>query len=219
MPPTTTTTTPPPPPPSPPPPTALTPGYLATRLSTLYASTLAHTLRACSYANFAACFPTPAARRPPVLHGLWLQVVGKIEAKAREEFEGILDERDVVEGLNRLEGVVEGGRGRRERERGGWGKGEGLGEGEGGVVPHLLPPLDLYNAHLAPQLVPIQAELEERLRSTRTRNEELVTLIRTQREEVERLVGGLEAVVRDLDGANEAMGEVVGSVRAEMARL
>ncbi|MCJ1382531.1 hypothetical protein MMC17_005644 [Xylographa soralifera] len=207
--PTTTTS---PPPPSPPPPTPFTPGYLATRLSTLYASTLAHTLRACSYANFAACFPTPAARRPQVLHGLWLQVVGKIEAKAKEEFEGILEERDVVEGLNRLEGVVEGGRGRR-------GRGGRIGVGEEGVVPHLLPPLDLYNAHLSPQLVPIQADLEERLRSTRTRNEELVMLIQKQREEVERMVGGLEAVVRDLEGANEAMGDVVGSVRVEVARL
>ncbi|MCJ1391200.1 hypothetical protein MMC18_004062 [Xylographa bjoerkii] len=191
----------------PPPPTALTPGYLATRLSTLYASTLQHTLRACSYANFAACFPTPAARRPAILHGLWQQVVGKIEAKAKEEFEGILVERDVVEGLNRLEGVVEGGRGRRERS------------GEGGVAPHLLPPLDLYNAHLSPQLVPIQADLEKRLRGTRTRNEELVTLIQKQREDVERLVSGLESVVRDLEGANEAMGEVVGSVRVELSRL
>ena len=32
-------------------------------------------------------------------------------------------------------------------------------------------------------------------------------------------MGGLEAVVRDLEGANEAMGEAVGSVRAEVARL
>lgn len=49
-----------------------------------------------------------------------MQVVGKIEAKSREEFEGILGERSVVEGLNSLEGVVQGGRGRREvgRERG-----------------------------------------------------------------------------------------------------
>jgi len=49
-----------------------------------------------------------------------MQVVGKIEAKSREEFEGILGERNVVEGLNSLEGVVQGGRGRRNmgREKG-----------------------------------------------------------------------------------------------------
>ncbi|MCJ1402712.1 hypothetical protein MMC11_005933 [Xylographa trunciseda] len=218
--PTTTTTTTTHSPSPPPPPTALTPGYLATRLSTLYASTLAHTLRACSYANFAACFPTPAARRPLVLRGLWQQVVGKIDDRARAEFDGILGERDVVDGLNRLEGVLEGGRGRREREReAGEGDGERERGGGRGVVPHLLPPLDLYNAHLAPQLAPLHADLDERLRSTRTRNEELVGLIRKQREEVERLVGGLEAVVGDLEGANGAVGEVVGSVRAEGARL
>ena len=42
-------------------------------------------------------------------------MVGKIEEKGREEFEGILGERSVVEGLNALEMVVEGGRVRRER--------------------------------------------------------------------------------------------------------
>lgn len=105
---------------SPPPPTALTPGPLATRLTDLYHSALKKTLSTCSYANFAACFPTPAKHRPEILRGLWMQVVGKIEAKSREEFEGILGERSVVEGLNSLEGVVQGGRGRREvgRERG-----------------------------------------------------------------------------------------------------
>ena len=102
-------------PPSPPPPVALTPGPLATRLSTVYHTALTHTLRVCSYENFAACFPTPAKYRPEVLRGLWTQVVRKIEEKGREEFEGILGERSVVEGLNALEGVVEGGRGRRER--------------------------------------------------------------------------------------------------------
>ncbi|MCJ1287753.1 hypothetical protein MMC26_007105 [Xylographa opegraphella] len=191
--------------PSPPPPTALTPGYLATRLTTLYASTLAHTLRACSYAHFAACFPTPAACRPAVLRGLWLQVVAKIEAMAKEEFEGILEERDVVAGLNRLEGVLEGGRGRRRGR-------EGVGEG---VVPHLLPPLDLYHAHLAPRLAPLQAELEDGLRRTRTRNELLAVAVRRQREEVERLLAGLEGVVRDLEGVNAVLGEVGVGVRAE----
>jgi len=85
--------------------------------------------------------------------------------------------------------------------------------------PHLLPATELYNAHLSPQLVPIQAELEERLRSTRARNEELVALIHRQREEVESLVKGLEAVVSDLEGANEVLGPVVGSVREEMMQM
>jgi kinetochore protein NNF1 len=99
---------------SPPPPTALTPGPLAARLTELYHTALSHTLRACSYENFASCFPTPAKYRPEILKGLWMQVVGKIEEKGREEFEGILVEREVVQGLNTLEGVVEVGRGRRE---------------------------------------------------------------------------------------------------------
>jgi len=82
-----------------------------------------------------------------------------------------------------------------------------------------LPPTELYDAHLSPQLMPIQAELEERLRSTRARNEELVGLIQRQREEVEGLVMGLEAVVRDLEGANGVLGPVVGGAREEMMQM
>ncbi|MCJ1478436.1 hypothetical protein MMC13_007116 [Lambiella insularis] len=204
--------------PSPPPPTAFTPGILASRLTELYATALQSTLRTCSYNNFAACFPTPAAHKPELLRSLWQQVVGKIEEKGREEFEGILGEREVVEGLNRLEAVLEAGRGRRDRAAA-----EGKGaenEGTGvGVAPHLLPPLDLYHAHLSPQLVPIQASLEDKLQSTRSRNEKLVMLIQKQREEVERLVGGLEAVVKDLEGANEVLGDVVGSVKTELVEI
>lgn len=89
------------------PPLPQTPGPLATRLATLYQTALQHTLRTCSYPAFAACFPTPARHKPAVLQSLWSQVVGKIESKATEEFEGILIERDVVGGLNALERVME----------------------------------------------------------------------------------------------------------------
>lgn len=44
-------------------------------------------------------------------------------------------------------------------------------------------------------------------------------MIQKQREEAERLVGGLEAVVRDLEGANEVLGDVVGSVKAEVVEM
>lgn len=82
-----------------------------------------------------------------------------------------------------------------------------------------MPPTELYNAHLSPQLVLIQAELEERLKSTRARNEELLGLIIKEREEVESLVKGLEAVVRDLEGANEVLEPVVGGVREEIMQV
>ena len=92
-----------------------TPGPLATRLTQLYTASLAHTIRTCSYDNFARCFPTPARKRPEVLRAVWEQIVGKIESKAMEEFEVILEERKVVEGLNEFEGLVGEARGRREQ--------------------------------------------------------------------------------------------------------
>ena len=75
--------------------------------------------------------------------------------------------------------------------------------------PHTLPPERLYLAHLAPYLMETEKELEARLRGVRAENEELIGEIGRQRVQVERLVEGFEAVVRDLESANEVMGGVV----------
>lgn len=52
-------------------------------------------------------------------------------------------------------------------------------------------------------------------------NEVLARGVEGQREVVEGLVRGLEAVVRDLEGANRAMGEVVdgGGMRMETGEM
>ena len=141
-----------------------------------------------------------------MLKSVWGQIVGKMERKGVDEFESILVERDVVERLNALEGVLGEARGRREREEGENGEKEGGrgGDGkEGGYrPPHSLSAEELYLAHLSPQLEVIRAELEGRVKATRGRNEELVERITRERAEIEALVGGLEGVVRDLESAN-----------------
>ncbi|KAI9880716.1 MAG: hypothetical protein M1830_000999 [Pleopsidium flavum] len=133
--------------PSPPPraPLALTPGPRATRLTELFLTALTHTLKTCSYANFAACFPTPAKHVPDSLHALWKQMNARFEELAKGEFESVLVERSVVEGLNGLDRLVaEAGR---RRERGGMGGGSasasasasGVGEGQVPYVMSFLP--------------------------------------------------------------------------------
>ena len=82
--------------------------------------------------------------------------------------------------------------------------------------PHTLPPESLFLAHLAPHLQQTQKELDARLRDTQAQNEDLVAQILQQRRDIEGLVEGLEAVVRDLEGANGAMGGVLGD--GEMRR-
>ena len=100
-------------PPPPPAPIAIAPGARAERLAQLYAQSVQHVLGVCSYETFASCFPTPAARRPAALRSVWAQVLGKVEAKAAAEFDAILQERDVVRGLNGLEGLVSAAKGRK----------------------------------------------------------------------------------------------------------
>lgn len=104
--------------PSPPPqaPVASTPGLRAAALQKIFASALTSTLKANSYANFSACFPTPAQHCPSALEGVWKQLNTKLEEGCAREFEAILQERNVVEGLNEWDARVE--EARRQMNRG-----------------------------------------------------------------------------------------------------
>ena len=46
-----------------------------------------------------------------------------------------------------------------------------------------------------------------------------MTMIQKQREEVERLVGGLETVMKDLEGATEVLGGIAGDVKSELVEM
>ena len=62
---------------------------------------------------------------------------------------------------------------------------------------------------LAPLLTRTLLLIEAELKQVQAENNGLAQGLQIQREEVERLVTGLEAVVRDLEAANEAMDVVV----------
>lgn len=80
----------------------------------MFTAALDHTINTCSYANFAACFPTSAKYAPAVLNNVWRQIVGQVEDKAKREYEEILVEKDVVGGLNELERLVGTAKARKE---------------------------------------------------------------------------------------------------------
>jgi kinetochore protein NNF1 len=71
-----------------------------------------------------------------------------------------------------------------------------------------------------PYLQQATQTLESRLQSSQRENQALMEKIATQRAEIERLVGGIEGVVRDLEGSVEVMGSGVGrgieGLRAEV---
>lgn len=94
-------------PPPPPAPTASTPGPRAAALTRMFEISLATTIQTHSYANFSACFPTPAKHCPTALEGVWKQLNTKLEDGCRGEFEAILGERGVVQALNEWEGVLD----------------------------------------------------------------------------------------------------------------
>jgi kinetochore protein NNF1 len=85
---------------------------------------------------------------------------------------------------------------------------------------HTLSAQELYDAHLTPYLQEATQTLELRLRTSQQDNQALMEKIATQRAEIERLVGGIEGVVKDLEGSVEVMGSGMGrgadDLRAEV---
>ena len=59
------------------------PGARATALQNVFAQALAASLRTVSYDNFAACFPTPAAKCAAGLRAVWAQMVERLEGHAK----------------------------------------------------------------------------------------------------------------------------------------
>nr|POF15499.1 polyamine-modulated factor 1 [Quercus suber] len=105
--------TPPSPAPSPPIPSA--PGPRAVALQNLYTSAISHILKTCSYANFSACFPTPAQAVPTSMQLLHEQFTAKLSENFHREFANILEDRNVIPSLNELDRLVEDARRRKEK--------------------------------------------------------------------------------------------------------
>ena len=76
--------------------------------------------------------------------------------------------------------------------------------------PHTLSADELYAAHLTPYLQQVTQTLEARLQSSQSDNQQLLEKINAQRAVMEQLVGGLEGVVKDLEGSVEVMGGGAG---------
>ncbi|KAK2738497.1 hypothetical protein FQN57_007012 [Myotisia sp. PD_48] len=198
--------------PSPPPPApvALTPGPRASRLQQVYSQALQRTIRANSYASFSACFPTPAKHVPHSLESVWRQLNAKLEESATAEFEDILHERNVIQGLNELDRMVGEARHRRAND-----------SGVESRPPYTLSANELFQAHVAPILAQTQATLQSKVEEVQRQNEEIGERIAAQREEIGRLLATLENAVGDVQGAVKAIDEFdpEGFLRAEAEQM
>ncbi|ERF73641.1 hypothetical protein EPUS_00894 [Endocarpon pusillum Z07020] len=184
--------------PSPPPslPIASSPGPRFLALQKIFTQALTSTLKTSSYANFSKCFPTPAQHCPTALEGVWKQLNAKLEEGCMKEFEAIVFEKKVIEGLNGWDAVVEDAKRRIAR---------GVEGEEVHRAPHTLSVEELHIAHLTPYLQQATTMLEARLKDTQEENGTLMRRITEQRVEMENLVQGLEGVVADLEDSIEAM--------------
>ncbi len=127
----------------------------------------------------------------------------------RKEFERTLEQRNVVEGLNKLEDLIADAERRRARA---------LGDGVVGVQetpPHLLDAEKVVRAHVNPVLVGQRGQLNARIQTQQGQNARLMEEVRRQRGEIEGLLALVEGVVGDLREAGALLGE--GDGRAEDA--
>ncbi|KAF8851986.1 Nnf1-domain-containing protein [Acephala macrosclerotiorum] len=197
--------------PSPPPqaPVQAAPGPRAAALLDLYDRILTNTLKSISYPSFSSCFPQISIQASHALQGMHSGMISRLGDFAREEFQTILEERGVVERLNRLEDLIADARRRKARSI------EGDGEGEILVPPHTLPPKPLMNAHTLPLHIAQNSQLNARLQTQQSMNANLMVDIRAQREEIERLLKLVEQGGKDLGDAGERLGEKVGELSGE----
>ncbi|KAH7252470.1 Nnf1-domain-containing protein [Fusarium tricinctum] len=184
--------------------TAVTPGPRAARLQELYARSLKKTLGKVGWGNVAGCYPTIAKRAEGVLRQVQGQMVDKLGEKCEKEFENIIVSRQVVPKLNDLESLISDASRRRTGSK-----------TEPPTPPHLLPPSTILAAHLTPSLTAHQSQLNARLQTTQSQNALLHDEVQRQREEICALLDALEAVVGDVQGANDALRPVVDDVAAE----
>ncbi|KAF4999462.1 hypothetical protein FGRMN_2484 [Fusarium graminum] len=184
--------------------TAVTPGPRAARLQELYARSLKKTLGKVGWTNVAGCYPTIAKRADGVLRQVQGQMVGKLGEKCEKEFENIMVSRQVVPKLNDLESLISDASRRRAEST-----------TEPPTPPHLLPPSTILAAHLTPSLTSHQSQLNARLQTTQSQNALLHDEVQRQREEIRALLDALEAVVADVQGANDALRPVADDVAAE----
>ncbi|KAH6661374.1 Nnf1-domain-containing protein [Truncatella angustata] len=188
--------------------TPVAPGPRAARFQKTLESALSHTLGKISWENFASCYPTIAAQAPGTLKAVQKQMVDRLGALCRKEFDSILLNRGVVAKLNELESLI--GQAEQRRDEAG-----PVDAGDAPAPPHLLPADTVLAAHLAPHLAQHQSQLNARLQTTQAHNARLFADIQKQRAELESLVMLLEKLFADIHGANEAMDGVVDDLAKE----
>ncbi|KAI0180845.1 Nnf1-domain-containing protein [Hypoxylon sp. FL1284] len=187
--------------------TAVTPGPRASRFQDLLASSLSHALGKISWDNFAACYPTVAAQAPGVLRAVQKQMVDRLGALCKKEFDTVLQSRNVVAKLNELESLVSEAERRRDDA--------GVAGAEAPIPPHMLPPDQVLAAHLAPHLAQQQSQLNAKLQTVQAHNANLFDDIQRQRAEMQSLMSLLRTVFDDIDAANGQMDDVVDDLAEE----
>nr|XP_023908584.1 uncharacterized protein LOC112020256 [Quercus suber] len=198
--------TPPSPAPSPPIPSA--PGPRAVALQNLYTSAISHILKTCSYANFSACFPTPAQAVPTSMQLLHEQFTAKLSENFHREFANILEDRNVIPSLNELDRLVEDARRRKEKS---------ISEGSQAALPtppHTLPPASLYLSHLAPTLTQHSTTISAEQSDVENENVELLARVMQQRKDISAMVQGLENVVADLNASVVTLNQQPADIEA-----
>ncbi|CAK7267254.1 hypothetical protein SEPCBS57363_002499 [Sporothrix epigloea] len=191
--------------PLPPPPP---PGPRAARLQTLFASSLDHTLAKISWDNFAACYPTAAARAPQALRTVHRAMVDRLGELCTAEFASVMQNRDVVRRLNELEALTTDAQKRRLAAGKAGETAGGAGDAKNAknaknvpVAPHSLPAETVMAAHLAPQRKAQRQLLEERLAAVQAANTLKFAQLTAQQAQAGQMVAALERALVDAEGA------------------
>lgn len=169
-------------------------------LQRLYKLSLDATLKANSYPNFAACFPTPAKYCPKALEGVWKQLNTRLEEECLKDFEKLCAEKGLEQALIEWEQLLEEAVARRLEA-----SNEEQKDGRESTPMHMLTASQLHEAHIASTLIKTEKELQAKLDAVQSSNREMANKIERQRTEMLRLVEQIERIIEDVEGAATAI--------------
>jgi len=134
-------------------------------------------------------------------------MIERLEGFAKDEFQTIMNKRNVIENLNSLEDLITDAKRRKARA---------TTDTAPPTPPHLLQAPAVGSAHLAPHFASQQSQLNAKLQTAQSQNATLAQTAAAQQVEIEALLDGLEAVARDLDSAADGLGGEASDLSQEM---
>ncbi|RIA90422.1 Nnf1-domain-containing protein [Glomus cerebriforme] len=159
-------------------------------------SCLGETLNNFSYEKVAQCYPTLAKEQPERLKQALGQVKEFLKTNTEEEFEAILEQRNILEKLNELDDIIAKAKKRQN-------------DGHNPLQPMSnIDPKTIIRAKTLPIKFEEKRNLEREFLKINHENESLMSEIRTKKKQIDYLTQSIQEIIKENDKVVEVATEI-----------